>query len=154
MIRFVLVGCVLLACLGRLFAADPTLDTATVDRVAGEALTAWQVPGVAVVVVRGGETVHLKGYGTKRHGVDDPITADTLFPLASCTKAFTSTLLAILADEGKLKWDDPVRLHLPAFHLTDPHADALVTLRDLLSHRTGVPGHDLIWYRAPWTLVV
>ncbi len=125
-------------------------DPAVVDRLAGEALKRWQVPGVAVVIVRGGETVHLKGYGTKRLGADDPVTPDTLFPLASCTKAFTSALAAMLVDDGKVGWDDPVRRHLPAFHLSDPNADALVTVRDLLGHRTGVEGNDLIWYRAPW----
>jgi CubicO group peptidase (beta-lactamase class C family) len=125
-------------------------DPAEVDRIVGDSLRRWEVPGVAVAVVRGGETIHLKGYGTKRLGADDPVTPDTLFPLASCTKAFTSTLTAMLADDGKLAWDDPVRKHLPDFHLSDPHADALVTLRDLLTHRTGVEGHDLLWYRAPW----
>ncbi len=146
--------CVLVvgAAAGPGFAADPPVkyDQAAVDRVVAEALERWEVPGVAVAIVRDGETVCLKGYGTKRVGADDPVTPDTLFPLASCTKAFTSTLEAMLADEGKLGWDDPVRKHLPAFHLSDPNADALVTLRDLLSHRTGVDGHDLIWYRAPW----
>ncbi len=150
--RFLTVGCALLVLSVRAFAADPLVDPNTVDRIVTEALRVWQVPGVAVVVVRGGDTAHLKGYGTKRQGADDPVTPDTLFPLASCTKAFTSTLYAMLADDGKLKWDDPVRQHLPTFHLSDPHADGLVTLRDLLAHRTGVPGHDLIWYRVGWTL--
>lgn len=126
-------------------------DPAVVDRLVGDSLKRWEVPGVAVAIVRGGETVHLKGYGTKRLGADDPITPDTLFPLASCTKAFTSTLTAMLADDGKLDWDDPVPKHLPTFHLSDPHADGLVTIRDLLTHRTGVAGHDLLWYRAPWS---
>lgn len=147
MYRFVILGCALLVIGEPARAGD-----STIDRLSTEALKAWQVPGVAVVVVKDGETIHLTGYGTKTFGAIEPITADTLFPLASCTKAFTSTLLAMHADDGKLKWDDPVRLHLPSFHLSDPHADALVTLRDLLTHRTGVPGHDLIWYRASWKL--
>jgi CubicO group peptidase (beta-lactamase class C family) len=75
---------------------------------------------------------------------------DTLFPLASCSKAFTTAIVASLVEEGKLKWDDPVRKHLPDFRLSDPAADALVTLRDLASHRTGLASHDLLWYRAPW----
>jgi CubicO group peptidase (beta-lactamase class C family) len=68
--------------------------------------------------------------------------------LASCTKAVTAALVAKLADEGKLAFDDPVRRHLPVFHLSDPNADALVALKDLLTHRTGVNGHDLLWYRS------
>jgi CubicO group peptidase (beta-lactamase class C family) len=129
-------------------AADP--DAAAIDRVMADALKTWDAPGAALVVVRGDQVVVLKGYGRKRHDRPDPVTPDTLFPLASCSKAFTSTLLAVLVDDGKLDWDDPVRAHLPGFKLSDPHADALVTLRDLLAHRTGVGGNDLLWYRAPW----
>lgn len=129
-------------------AADP--DAAAVDRVVADALKAWDVPGAAVAVVRGDEVVVLKGYGRKHLDRPDPVTPDTLFPIASCTKAFTSTLLAMLVDDGRLGWDDPVRDHLPGFKLSDPHADAMVVLRDLLAHRTGVTGHDLLWYRAPW----
>jgi CubicO group peptidase (beta-lactamase class C family) len=129
-------------------AADP--NPAAVDRVMADALKAWQVPGAAVVVVRGDKTLVLKGYGRKALASPDAVTADTLFPLASCSKAFTSALLATFADEGKLNWDDPVRNHLPSFRLNDPNADAMVTIRDLLSHRTGVGGHDLLWYRSKW----
>ncbi len=137
---------------GLLPAADPAVrfDPAAVDRIVAAALKRWGTPGVAVAVVRDGKTVHLKGYGTKRLGAADPVTPDTLFPLASCTKAFTSTLAAMLVDDGKIGWDDPVRRHLSDFHLSDPSADALVTMRDLFTHRTGVAGHDLLWYRAPW----
>lgn len=129
-------------------AADPS--AAEVDAVMADALKAWGAPGAAVVVVRGGEVVHLKGYGVRHLGQPEAVTPDTLFPLASCTKALTSTLFATLADDGKLGWDDPVRDHLPTFRLADPHADALCTVRDLLSHRTGLGGNDLLWYHAPW----
>ena len=81
---------------------------------------------------------------------DDPVTADTLFPIASCTKSFTTTALALLADEGKLAFDDPVRKHVPFFHLGDALADREVTLRDLVCHRTGLGPHEMLWYRAPW----
>jgi CubicO group peptidase (beta-lactamase class C family) len=121
-----------------------------VDRLAADALSRWNAPGLAVVVVSGDGPTVAKGFGTKRHGTDDPITANTLFPLGSCTKAFTSALIARLAADGRLNWDDPVRKHLSDFHLSDPNADGLVTLRDLLTHRTGIEGHDLLWYRAPW----
>ena len=146
-------GSILIASGTGIFAdAAPTVPSDSVDRVLADALKAWDVPGAALVVVRGDRVLLLKGFGQKSHAKPDPVTPDTLFPLASCTKAFTSTLLAMLVDEGKLRWDDRVRDHLPGFKLSDPNADALVTLRDLLSHRTGVPGNDLLWYRSPWTI--
>lgn len=112
----------------------------------------WQVPGVAVAVVRGDRVVLLDGFGVTEIGRGRRVDADTLFPLASCTKGFTCTLLAQLADDGKLSWDDPVRRHLPDFHLSGPLADGDVRLRDLVTHRTGVGSHDLLWYRAKWNL--
>jgi CubicO group peptidase (beta-lactamase class C family) len=122
------------------------------DAVVTDAVEAWAVPGAAVAVVRGGDTLLLKGYGVRRVGGRQPVTPDTVFPLASCSKAFTTTLLAMLVDDGTLGWDDKVRGLLPEFRLSDPHADALLTVRDLLCHRTGLGGHDLLWYRAPWSL--
>jgi CubicO group peptidase (beta-lactamase class C family) len=124
------------------------LDTQAVDRLVGDALKDWEVPGAAIAVVHGNR-VYLKGYGVRRLGGREPVTPETVFPLASCTKAFTTTALAMLVDEGKLRWDDPVRKHVPYFRLADPLADANVTLRDLVTHRTGVGSHDLLWYRSP-----
>jgi CubicO group peptidase (beta-lactamase class C family) len=127
------------------------LDPKTVDALVEDAVKAWDVPGVAVVIVDREQVLWLKGYGRRELNSDAPVTPDTIFPLASCSKAFTTTLLAMLADEGKLAWDDPVRKHWPDFHLADPLADAQVTLRDVLTHRTGLAGHDLLWYRSPLT---
>jgi len=128
------------------------LDGKAIDEVVQDALKAWEAPGCAVVVVRNDRVIYLKGHGLRKLGGPDPVTADTTFAIASCTKAFTSLLLAQLADDGKLSWDDPVRKHLPGFRLADPLADSHVTLRDLLCHRTGVASHDLLVYRAPWGL--
>jgi CubicO group peptidase (beta-lactamase class C family) len=125
-------------------AAEP--DVAAVDKLVADAMQAWDAPGAALVVVRGDRIIHLKGYGRRQHDKPDAITPDTLFPIASCTKAFTATLLAMLADDGKLDWDDRASKHLPGFKLADAEASEKVTLRDLLAHRTGVPGHDLLWY--------
>lgn len=134
-------------------AAARPLDAATVDRLAEEALREWDVPGVAVVVVSRDRVLWLKGYGRRDVATDRPVTAETLFPLASCSKAFTTTLAAMLVDSGKIGWDDPVRKYLPDFHLADPLADAGVTISDLMTHRTGLASHDFLWYRAPWPLV-
>lgn len=136
-----------LACL---LAAEP--DQLAAGHLVADALAAWNVPGAAVVVVHGDDTRLLRGFGVRQKGRREPVTPDTVFPLASCSKAFTTTLMAMLADDGLLTWDDPVRKHLPSFKLSDPHADALVTLRDLLTHRTGVSGHDLLWYHSPGPL--
>ena len=113
-------------------------------------MKAWDVPGVCVAVVTPDSTLYLKGHG-RRDADGRPVTPDSVFPLASCSKAFTTALIARLADEGKISWDDPVRKHVPGFHLSDPAADALVLLRDLASHRTGVGPHDLLWYRSPYS---
>jgi CubicO group peptidase (beta-lactamase class C family) len=126
-------------------------DESVIDRLVRASMHAWNVPGVAVAVVRDDRVIYLKGHGVKEVGKRATVTSDTLFPLGSCTKAFTTTALAMLVDEGKLKWDDPVRKHVPFFRLSDPLADSQVTLRDLLCHRTGIGPHDLLWYRAAWS---
>lgn len=105
-------------------------------------------PGIAVAIVQDGISL-AQGYGVREKGTEVPVNADTLFVCASTTKAFTTTVLACLVDEKKLSWDDLVRKWLPEFHLLDPHADALVTVRDLVTHRTGLPRHDALWYHSP-----
>jgi CubicO group peptidase (beta-lactamase class C family) len=145
-----LVGCVAGWLLPRISASADAIDAAGIDRLCENALRFWHVPGMAVGIVRNDDVVYLKGLGVKRLGSPEPVTPDTLFALASCTKAFTTAALAMLVDEGKLAWDDPVRKHVDYFHLSDPLADANVTLRDLVTHRTGLGGNDLLWYRAPW----
>jgi CubicO group peptidase (beta-lactamase class C family) len=125
-------------------------EAAAVDAIVAEALRAWGAPGMAVAAVRDDKAVYLKGAGVRERGKAEAVTPDTLFAIGSCTKAFTATALALLVDEGKAAWDDPVRKHLPTFRLADPLADREVTLRDLLCHRTGLARHDLLWYRAPW----
>ncbi|MGL6073685.1 MAG: serine hydrolase [Fimbriiglobus sp.] len=107
------------------------------------AMTAWKMPNCTVVMVRDQESIL-----NKSHGPD--VDLQTLYPLGSCTKALTSTLLAKLVEDGKLRWDDPIQKHFPTFQLADKaHAQSL-TIRDALSHRTGVPSHDYLWYHAPW----
>lgn len=141
-----------------LFAAGAPTATAqqrtgpALDQLMKDAIERWQLPGLAVAIVHEGRVVYLRGHGVKELGRRDPVTPGTVFPLASCTKAFTVTALGMLADDGKLSWDDPVRKHLPNFKLADPLASADVTLRDLLCHRTGIAAHDLLWYHRPWSL--
>lgn len=128
--------------------ADALRAPAT-DAIVASARKAFRVPGAAVVVVRGDKTLVLKGYGQRSIDGQQPVTADSIFPLASCTKQFTTTLLALFVHEKKLEWDTPVKKLYPVFQLSDPHANELLTLRDLVAHRTGLGSHDLLWYHAP-----
>lgn len=125
------------------------LDPAAVDCIVQEALKAWKVPGAALAIVRGDDVVYLRGHGVRELGKPEPVTPETLLAIGSCTKAFTATAVAMLVDEGKMAWDDPVRKYVECFHLADPLADANVTLRDLLCHRTGLDRHELLWFGSP-----
>lgn len=106
----------------------------------------WNVPGLALAVVRGGEVVLAEGFGRRDVANDLPMTADTLQPIGSTTKAFTTTLLGTLVDSGDLEWDAPLTRFLPGFRLRDPMTTQLMTPRDLVTHRSGLPRHDLLWY--------
>ncbi|MBN9657371.1 MAG: serine hydrolase [Acidobacteria bacterium] len=114
-------------------AAQPNLDS-VVERTLKE----FNVPGIAVGVIKDGQLVLAKGYGVRKLGDPAPVTPDTLFGVASNTKAFTAAALAILVDEGKLRWDDPVIQYLPAFQMYDPYVTREMTIRDLLVHRSGL----------------
>ena len=121
-----------------------------IGKIVNDALRIWKTPGAAVAIVRGDE-VSAEGYGVREAGKPEPVTPETLFGIGSISKSFTTTAIAILADEGKVSWDDPVRNHVPFFRLADPVADANVTLRDLASHRSGAPRHDGLWYGTDWS---
>ncbi|MGZ5477665.1 MAG: serine hydrolase [Thermoanaerobaculia bacterium] len=122
-----------------------TIDSAAVDKLVRDTMARWRAPGMSVAIVQNDKVVFLKGYGVRELGKTDPITPDTLFQIGSTTKAFTTTAMAMLVDEKKMSWDDPVRKHIDWFHLSDPCADSLVTLRDIVAHRTGLSRHDQIW---------
>ncbi|HEX2081749.1 MAG TPA: serine hydrolase [Longimicrobium sp.] len=106
----------------------------------------WGVPGLALAVVKDDSVVFSRGFGTRTLGRSEPVDEHTAFAIASTTKAFTATAIAMLVDEGKVRWDDPVSLHLPGFRLSDPGLAGELTVRDLLSHRTGLPTSDFLWY--------
>lgn len=108
-----------------------------------------RIAGAVGVLVCGDETRFVCD-GVRDITTGVPVDPDTRFAIASVSKAFTATACAAAVTDGKMGWDDPVRRHLPSFRLLDPAADAHVTIRDLLCHRTGLPRHDAIWYRTPW----
>jgi CubicO group peptidase (beta-lactamase class C family) len=112
------------------------------------ALKAWDCPGAAIAVVRNDSVIFVKGYGVRQKGGTAAIDANTIFGIASCSKAFTAAAVGVLVDEGKVKWNDPVLKFLPDFELSDPFVTRELTVRDLLSHRSGLPafGGDLIWW--------
>ncbi|MEM7383422.1 MAG: serine hydrolase domain-containing protein [Verrucomicrobiota bacterium] len=109
--------------------------------------TNHHVPGMAIVVVKDDEVVLSQGFGLADVENKKPVTPETLFAIGSATKAFTATLIALLVDEGKMQWEDPVTRHLPTFQLPidSEEDDASVTLRDLLAHRTGFTRMGILW---------
>jgi CubicO group peptidase (beta-lactamase class C family) len=109
------------------------------DHYIDTVLRTFNVPGISLAIVKDGKLLLAKGYGIKRTGHPEKIDEHTLFPIASNTKAFTAMALAILVDEGKLKWDDPVIDHLPWFRMSDPWVTMEMTIRDLLVHHSGIP---------------
>ncbi len=128
----------------------PGLPQSEIDSLVEKTRRDFKAPGIAIGIIRGDQVVYLKGYGVKRLGGSDPVTPDTRFAMASTSKAVTTAAMALLVDEGKMQWDDPVRKHLPGFHLADPSANELVTMRDIVSHRTGLSRNDALWYSTTW----
>ena len=111
----------------------------------------WKVPGCAIGIVKGGKVVMLQGFGQRDVKNKLPVTSKTLFAIGSCTKAFTTMAMGILVDEGKLAWDKPVRDYLPDFKLSDSTITERITPRDLVTHRSGLPRHDFLWYGSPFS---
>lgn len=117
------------------------LASPAIDAVVASAMSQFDVPGMAVAIVKDGKVLLAKGYGVRKAGQRDPVTPDTIFQIGSNTKAFTAAALAILVDEGKLDWDDKVIDYLPDFRMHDPYVTREFTIRDLLTHRSGLgPG--------------
>ncbi len=108
----------------------------------------WNMPGVGVGIVKNGKLVFVKGYGYRDYDKKLPITGNTLFQIASNTKLFTSTSIGLLVNEGKLDWDKPIKTFVPGIQFYNNELNNNITIRDMLSHRTGVTRHDLIWYKS------
>lgn len=117
------------------------------DRFIEKGLKDWNIPGLSIVVVRDGAVVYEKGFGVRELGKPGRVDPDTLFGMMSTTKAMTALALAMLVDEGKMGWDDPIRKHLPGFSLPDAYLTDHVTVRDALRHTSGIQDADLLWAR-------
>jgi len=114
------------------------ISSASIDTLVERTLKTFDVPGIAVAVVKDGKIIHAKGYGVRSLNTMQRVDEHTLFGIASNSKAFTSAALGILVDEGKLKWDDRVRDYIPEFKMYSPYVTEDFTIRDLLTHRSGL----------------
>lgn len=127
-------------------AERPTDPLGGFDEFVAQVMKDWKVPGVAVAIVKDGRVILTKGYGERDTQKHLPVTPQTHFAIGSITKSFTVSAMGMLVDEGKLDWDKPVREYLPEFKMYDPVASEHMTPRDLVTHRSGLPRHDTLWY--------
>ena len=144
-----------LACAALIGAASPVADAqspdwAAFDHYVSQAARDWRIPALAIAVVKDDSVVFIKGYGVIENGTSRRADEHTRFAIGSTTKAMTTASLAMLVDEGKLHWDDRVTQYIPELELNDPWATRELTIRDLLTHRTGLPGTDAFWARPDW----
>ena len=121
------------------------------DDYINKAMKDWEVPGMAIAIVKDDKVVYAKGYGLREMGKTAPVDERTIFAIGSSSKAFTATSIAMLVDDKKLKWDDRVTQYLPSFQLFDPYATREMTVRDLLTHRIGLERGDQLWYATAYS---
>jgi CubicO group peptidase (beta-lactamase class C family) len=119
-----------------------------IEAVIEQAMRDFLVPGLAIAVVRNDEVVYARGFGYRDVARELPVTPETLFAIGSSTKAFTTFALGMLADSGRFDWDAPARSYIPELRLWDDVATLRLTTRDMVTHRSGLPRHDLAWYNA------
>ncbi len=116
------------------------------DAYVAKSMQEFRVPGTALAIVRNDSVLLLKGYGVRTLGDPAPVDSKTIFAIGSSSKAFTATSIAMMVDDAKMRWEDPVTKFLPSFQLWDSYATRDLTLRDALSHRSGLSRGDLSWY--------
>lgn len=123
-----------------------------ITKIINECKESWNIPGIAVAVLKDGEVFYKNCVGYRDVENKLELNCDTIMPIASSTKPFASSLTAMLVDEGKVDWDQPIRNYVPEFYLKDEYAANHATPRDLLCHRTGLPRHDLMMYNTEMPL--
>ncbi len=116
------------------------------DAYVAKAMQDWKVPALAIAIVKDTTVVFIKGYGTRTMDRQEPVDEHTIFAIGSASKAFTATLVAMQVDEGKMRWDAPATAYLPFLQMHDPYVSRELTLRDLLTHRSGLARGDIMWY--------
>jgi CubicO group peptidase (beta-lactamase class C family) len=132
-------------------AIDVTQKLAGFDAFMEKTMKEWNAPGIGVGIVVGEKLVFAKGYGYRDYEKKLPITAQTMFPIASNTKLFTAVAAGTLVEEGKLNWDRPIKESVPTIEFYNSYLNNTITLRDMLSHRTGITRHDSIWYKSQYS---
>jgi len=152
-VRIVLFAVALMVCgvAARAQDADVAKKLQGFDAYVEQTLKDWNTPGVGVGIVVGDKLVFVKGYGYRDYEKKLPFTARTLQPIASNSKLFTAVAAGMLVEEGKLTWDKPIKQSVPEIEFYNDQLNNNVTLHDMLSHRTGVTRHDLIWFKSPFT---
>ncbi len=138
--RHLLKMMILIVCLigfGNLVEAQP-MSSQAIDALVQRSMKTFDVPGIAVGIIKDGQVVYAKGHGVRSLNTNQPMDENTMFGIASNSKAFTAAALGILVDEGKLKWDDKVRDYIPEFKLYNAYVSEDFTIRDLLTHRSGM----------------
>ncbi|MBK7832735.1 MAG: serine hydrolase [Gemmatimonadetes bacterium] len=121
------------------------------DATVARAMATFKVPGLAVAVVKNDSVIFAKGYGVRALGAPEPVTPHSLFAVGSTSKAFTVAVLQQLEQEGKLRLDDPATQYLPSLQLYDPYVTRELTVRDLVTHRSGLPTANAVWYGTPYS---
>ena len=139
------------SCLAQTPSSGPLKAMDGFDDYMAKVLKDWNGVGVGVAVVSGDKVVFAKGYGYRDHGNKLPFTPRTMVQIASNTKLFTAVSAGMLAEEGKLSWDAPVRDSVPSIKFYSDNLTNSVTLRDMLGHRTGITRHDSIWFQSDFT---
>jgi len=132
-------------------ATDPALRLQGFDAYMEKVVKDWNVPGIGVAVIAKDKVVFAKGFGYRDYGRKLPFTTRTVVPISSNTKMFTATAAGLLVEEGKLDWDKPVREFVPSIQFYNDELNHTVSIRDMLSHRTGITRHDSIWYKSDFT---
>src|SRR5438105_3418644 len=134
-------------------AQQPSIDSRLqgFDAYMAQVLKDWNVPGIGVGIVEKGKLVFAKGYGYRDYARKIPYTPNTVQPIASNTKLFTAVAAGFLVEEGKLDWDKPIRQYVPGIKFYNDDLDRAITVHDMLSHRTGITRHDLIWFKSDFT---
>ncbi len=128
------------------FALSQNSPVPGLEKTVEQALKDWEVPGLAIAIVRNDAIIYERGFGVRTLGKTEKVDEHTIFSVASTTKAMTAACIGMLVDEGKMTWDDPVSKWLPELQLKDPLASRELTVRDLLTHRSGLPRGDMLWY--------
>ncbi len=134
-------------------AIDPIIQQRLekIDPMMNKVIEISRIPGMSVGVVVDGKVVFSKGYGVRNFSETSPVTDNSLFAIGSCSKAFTTFAIGQLVDEGMIAWDDPVIKYIPEFRLHDIHATHHLTIKDLVTHRSGLPRHDFVWYNSKFS---